>query len=62
MRQQWSLWFLAGGVVASTAWFVAFGYGARLLAPLLRTPRAWRVLDAGIAVVMIAIACILVLG
>jgi L-lysine exporter family protein LysE/ArgO len=55
-------WFLAGGVAASTLWFVVFGYGARYLAPLLRTERAWRILDAGIAVVMVGIAITLVLG
>ena len=56
------LWFLLGGICASTIWFVAFGYGARFLAPLLRTERAWRILDAGIAVVMIALALMLVVG
>jgi L-lysine exporter family protein LysE/ArgO len=55
-------WFLAGGVTASTLWFVGFGYGARYLAPLLRTERAWRVLDGGIAIVMVAIAIGLVVG
>ncbi|MCR8671824.1 LysE/ArgO family amino acid transporter, partial [Agrococcus sp. HG114] len=55
-------WFLVGGITASTLWFVAFGYGARYLAPLLRTERAWRVLDGGIAVVMVGIAITLVAG
>ncbi|WP_072313886.1 LysE/ArgO family amino acid transporter [Agrococcus sp. Marseille-P2731] len=55
-------WFLAGGIAASTIWFVAFGYGARFLAPLLRTERAWRILDGGIAVIMLVIAVTLVLG
>lgn len=55
-------WFLAGGIAASTAWFIAFGYGARYLAPLLRTERAWRILDGGIAVVMMGIAVSLVVG
>lgn len=54
--------FLAGGVAGSTLWFVVFGYGARYLAPLLRTARAWRILDAGIAVIMLVIAVSLVLG
>lgn len=56
------LLFLLGGVTASTLWFIAFGYGARLLAPLLRTERAWRVLDGGIAIIMVAIAFVLVTG
>lgn len=55
-------WFLVGGIAASTLWFVCFGYGARYLAPLMRTERAWRILDAGIAVVMLAIAVMLVAG
>lgn len=55
-------WFLVGGVTASTLWFVGFGYGARYLAPLLRTERAWRILDGAIAVIMLIIAVTLVLG
>ncbi len=55
-------WFLAGGIAASTLWFVGFGYGARFLAPLLRTERAWRILDGGIAAVMLVIAITLVAG
>jgi len=54
--------FLAGGIAASTLWFVLFGYGARYLAPLLRTERAWRILDGGIAAIMVIIAVTLVLG
>lgn len=54
--------FLAGGVAGSTLWFVVFGYGARYLAPFLRTARAWRILDACIAVIMLVIAVSLVLG
>lgn len=55
---RWS--FLVGGLVASAIWFVGFGYGARFLAPIMRTERAWRILDAGIAVVMLVIAVALV--
>ena len=53
--------FAAGAVVASFLWFTALGYGARFLGRWLRTPRAWRVLDAVIAVIMVAIAISLVL-
>ncbi|MFC6013111.1 LysE/ArgO family amino acid transporter [Nocardia lasii] len=50
-------WFLAGGaMVASVVWFLALGYGARRLSPLFARPRAWRVLDSLIAVVMFALA------
>ncbi len=40
--------FLLGAALASAAWFSALGYGARLLAPLFRTPVAWRVLDGAV--------------
>ena len=53
--------FAAGATVASILWFTALGLGARLLAPLFARPVAWRVLDAVIAVVMIALAISLVL-
>ncbi len=45
-------WFLLGALIASTTWFFALGYGARLLRGLFARPRAWRVLDSAIAVVM----------
>jgi len=48
--------FAAGAGLGSILWFSALGFGARLLAPLFARPIAWRVLDAIIAVVMIALA------
>lgn len=48
--QRW--WFLLGALVASAAWFVSLGYGARLLRPFFARPVSWRVLDGGIAAVM----------
>lgn len=53
-------WFAVGAVVASVAWFFSLGFGARLLGRVLATPRAWRVLDALVALVMFAIALSLV--
>lgn len=53
--------FAAGAVLASCLWFTGLGFGARHLGRWLRTPRAWRMLDAGIAVVMISLAVGLVL-
>ena len=41
--------FTVGAVTRQLVWFTALGYGARALAPVLGTPRAWRVLDALIA-------------
>lgn len=52
--QRW--WFAAGAATASLGWFLALGYGAALLRPLFARPSAWRVLDAGIAAVMISLA------
>ncbi|MBK8447603.1 MAG: amino acid transporter [Micropruina sp.] len=54
--------FAAGAVLASLVWFFGLAVGARFLAPWLSTPRAWRVLDAVIAVVMIALGIGLVLA
>ena len=53
-------WFAAGAGVGSVLWFTALGYGAALLRPVFARPVAWRVLDAVIAVVMVAIAAGLV--
>ncbi|TDK41063.1 LysE/ArgO family amino acid transporter [Antarcticimicrobium luteum] len=53
--------FGAGAVTASLTFFVALGYGARLLAPLLARPGAWQALDAGIGLTMWAIAAKLIL-
>ncbi len=52
--------FAAGAITASGVWFFALGYGARLLAPLFARPLAWRLLDATIALVMMAIAASLI--
>ena len=51
-----SWYFWAGSAAASWVFFFTLGYGARLLRPLLATPRAWRILDGIIAAVMWAIA------
>ncbi|GGH30448.1 L-lysine exporter family protein LysE/ArgO [Cribrihabitans marinus] len=53
--------FGAGAVLASFVFFFGLGYGARLLAPVFARPRAWQVLDAGIGLVMWAIALKLLL-
>jgi L-lysine exporter family protein LysE/ArgO len=53
--------FAAGAGVASIVWFFGLAYGARLLGGVLASPKAWRVLDAVIAVVMIGLGIMLVL-
>jgi len=57
--QRWT--FALGAALASVAWFFSLAYGARLLGGVLSSPRAWRILDGLIAVVMLAIAASLVL-
>ena len=54
--------FAAGAVAASVLWFTALGYGARLLARVLADPKAWRVVDVVIAVVMAVLAVRLIAG
>ena len=48
--------FAVGAFTASWVWFIALGYGARLVRPYFENPRAWQVLDGFIALVMFAIA------
>jgi L-lysine exporter family protein LysE/ArgO len=55
-------WFAVGACVASAIWFTGLGFGARLLAPLLASPRAWQVLDLLIAATMLVIAVKLATG
>jgi L-lysine exporter family protein LysE/ArgO len=55
-------WWVGGAVTASILWFGGLGFGARLLRPVFARPVAWRVLDALIAVVMIALGIRLALG
>jgi L-lysine exporter family protein LysE/ArgO len=54
-------WFAAGAVGGSILWFGSLAFGARLLSRPLASPRAWRVFDAVIAVVMIALGLSLVI-
>jgi L-lysine exporter family protein LysE/ArgO len=49
-------WFLLGASAASVAWFIALGLGARLLAPWLARPAAWRLLDLATGLTMCALA------
>ena len=52
--QRWS--FGAGMMLASLVWFLALGYGSRVLTPVFARPTAWRVLDSVIVVIMVALA------
>ncbi|WP_354172812.1 LysE/ArgO family amino acid transporter [Arthrobacter sp. UYEF36] len=53
-------WFAGGAGLGSIAWFAALGAGARFLAPVFARPGSWRVLDGGIAAVMVTLAVMLV--
>lgn len=55
-------WFALGAAIGSVLWFGLLGFGSRLLRPLFARPASWRVLDALIAVVMVAIAVSLIVG
>ncbi|RYF57834.1 MAG: lysine transporter LysE, partial [Comamonadaceae bacterium] len=48
--------FAFGAATASAVWLSVLGLGSRLLAPLFTRPGAWRLLDAGVACVMLALA------
>ena len=54
--------FGGGAVAASFMFFFSLGYGARLLAPVMARPGAWRVLEAGVGAVMWALALMLFAG
>jgi L-lysine exporter family protein LysE/ArgO len=55
-------WFAAGAGLASVVWFNGLGFGAGRLAPLLARPRAWQILELGIAATMIFVAAKLAVG
>lgn len=54
--------FGLGAVLASLVWFAALGFGARLISRFLARPSAWRVLDALVAAMMIALGATLIAG
>ena len=54
--------FGTGAVTSSFVFFFSLGYGARLLAPIMQKPGAWRVLDVVIGLTMWAIAAGLIKG
>jgi L-lysine exporter family protein LysE/ArgO len=52
--------FTIGACVASIVWFLALGFGAKKMAPMFSSVRAWRVLDSVIAVVMVGLGISLI--
>ena len=55
------LLFVLGAMSSSFVFFFGLGYGARLLAPMMQSARAWRILDFGIGATMWALAAGLIL-
>lgn len=54
--------FAIGACLGSVVWFVALGYGARLLSRWLASPLSWRILDGIIAIIMLVLAASLALS
>ena len=54
--------FTVGAVLSSFVFFFSLGYGARLLAPVMGSAKAWRLLDILIGVVMWVLAIGLLLN
>ncbi|GAA1658839.1 hypothetical protein GCM10010977_08910 [Citricoccus zhacaiensis] len=56
-------WVFAGGALTGSAiWFLTLGFGVRALAPLLDTPRTWKIVDLVVGAVMVFIAGSLAFG
>jgi len=55
-------WFGIGAAASSFVWFFGLGYGARLLDGVFQKPRAWKLLDALIALVMWSLTLSLLWG
>ena len=48
--------YVVGASIASFVFFFSLSYGAKLLAPIMKRPSAWRILDGLIALTMFIIA------
>lgn len=48
--------FGAGAVLSSFVFFFGLGYGARMLAPIMTTPKTWQILDLLIGLLMLYLA------
>jgi len=52
--------FALGAMSASFTFFFSLGYGAMLLAPIMQSAKAWRILDVVIGLVMCLLAIVLI--
>lgn len=59
--EQTKLYFALGVITASWFFFFSLGYGARVLIPVFVNPKAWKVLDVVIALIMWSIAISLIM-
>ena len=50
------LYYGLGAAISSFVFFFSLAYGAKYLTPYMERPNAWRILDAGIAIIMFALA------
>ncbi|RKF20235.1 amino acid transporter [Alginatibacterium sediminis] len=55
-------YFGLGAVISSFVFFFSLGYGAKFLIPVFSTPKAWKVFEVIVAVLMFAIALSLIKG
>ncbi|MDC5852911.1 LysE/ArgO family amino acid transporter [Vibrio europaeus] len=53
--------FAYGAITASFVFFFSLGFGARFLAPLFKKPKAWKVLEFLVGIIMSTIALSLIL-
>ena len=60
--EQTKLYFALGVITASWLFFFSLGYGARVLIPVFANPKAWKVLDVAIALIMWSIAISLMMS
>jgi L-lysine exporter family protein LysE/ArgO len=54
--------FGAGAAAGSALWFPLIGYGARGLSGFFARPASWRILDGGVALLMLTLAAVLATG
>ncbi|AFZ82951.1 LysE/ArgO family amino acid transporter [Candidatus Kinetoplastidibacterium crithidiae] len=54
-----SMAYAFGSLTASILWLNLLGLGARLCAPIFSKPKAWRILDGTIAIIMIVMVILL---
>ncbi|RUO33398.1 amino acid transporter [Aliidiomarina soli] len=56
LSQELKPWFVAGALIASATWFYSLVFVARKLATVLNKPKAWRIINTLIALLMFLIA------